>query len=180
MNTVTKTKLEAGPRKAQAAPLEKKRRATGGWTPRVEGGSREARKRAAVILDVLAGVSTPSDAAGALSVSLTRYYALEAKLLGALVLALEPGADDKRRKPEKKLEELARENERLKRECARKQSLVRALERTMGLAFPEATKPGKPKRKRRPTVRALRVSALLRAEPASEPLAPAGEPAGVS
>jgi hypothetical protein len=41
------------------------------------GASREARRVAAMILDVLAGMRSPSEAAEVLSVSVPRYYALE-------------------------------------------------------------------------------------------------------
>jgi len=44
--------------------------------PQVDGGSSDARRTAAAILDVLGGVRTPSDAAVAVGVSLPRYYAL--------------------------------------------------------------------------------------------------------
>lgn len=139
--------------------------------PRIEGGSREARLRAAVILDVLAGVCTPADAARAVGVSLQRYYALESRLLESLVVACENRSRGQRIGPEKKLAELEREVDRLTRECARRQALVRALQRTVGISLPEKPAPGKRKRGRRPTVRALKAAAVLRtaAEPAASP-----------
>ena len=52
--------------------------------------SRDAKQRAAAILEVLAGGRTPTQAAQALGVSLGRYYLLEDNALAALVAACEP------------------------------------------------------------------------------------------
>jgi hypothetical protein len=60
-------------------------------TPRTngDGASREAKRLAAVLLDVLAGARTPPQAAEALGVSLPRYYQLEGRGLTGLVAACE-------------------------------------------------------------------------------------------
>ena len=138
-------------------------------------GSREARQRAAVILDVLAGVCTPVGAAQMLGTSITRYYVLEARLLAALVTACEDRPRGRTRGPEHEIATLRREVERLKQECARKQSLVRAVQRTMGLTLPE-TQPlnatGGRRRRRRPVVRALRAAAALRSTPPDDAESP--------
>ena len=52
--------------------------------------SREAKRLAAVILDVLAGSRTPTQAAEGLEQSLPRYYQLEARGLGGLQEPCEP------------------------------------------------------------------------------------------
>ncbi len=52
--------------------------------------SREAQRLAAAILEVLAGVRTPTDAAAALEISLPRYYLWEQRALAGLVAACEP------------------------------------------------------------------------------------------
>src|SRR5271155_4376029 len=52
--------------------------------------SRDAKQRAAAILEVLAGGRTPTQAAQALGLSLGRYYLLEDKALAAVVAACEP------------------------------------------------------------------------------------------
>src|SRR5260370_37614406 len=52
--------------------------------------SRQAKQRAAAILEVLAGARSPTDAAVALGVSLPRYYLLEEKALAGLLAACEP------------------------------------------------------------------------------------------
>lgn len=56
----------------------------------------EARRLAAVILEVLAGVQTPTSAALALGIRPPRYYFLEQRALGGLVSACEPGPRDAR------------------------------------------------------------------------------------
>ena len=76
--------------------------------------------------------------------------------------------------PDPKL--LEKEVVRLEQECARQQALVRATQRTIGLAHPPAAKPaakvgkatGKQTRKRRSAVRALKAAAALRATSVSE------------
>ena len=56
----------------------------------INGGSREAQRLAVVILEVLAGVRTPGEAAKVLEITAARYYQLETRALGGLVKALEP------------------------------------------------------------------------------------------
>jgi hypothetical protein len=128
---------------------------------------REAKQRAAAILEVLAGGRTPAEAALALGVSLPRYYQFEARALAGLLAACEPtprgpGPDERRAQAA-----LRAECERWKRACARQQALVRAAQRTIGLAAPPAAAKSGPKRKpRRPVVRALRAAARLQQEAA--------------
>ncbi|NLG44021.1 MAG: hypothetical protein GX547_12285 [Phycisphaerae bacterium] len=130
-----------------------------------------AQRRAAAILEVLAGVCTPPEAAGVLGISVNGYYLLERKALAGLTTACE--AKPKGRVgpgPEQKLAAQQREVERLRRECLRQAALVRATQRAVGL--PAAAPPktaakngvtgGKRKRRRRPMVRALRAAASLR------------------
>src|SRR5580704_14763939 len=96
--------------------------------------SAEARQLAAAILEVLAGVQTPGEAARALGLSPARYYQMELRALAGLVSACE----DRRRKGRGRasgsdLAALRRECEQLRRECARQQALARATRRTVGL-----------------------------------------------
>lgn len=49
----------------------------------------EAKRLAAVVLDVLAGSRTPPQAAETLGVSLPRFYQLEARAVGGLIAACE-------------------------------------------------------------------------------------------
>ncbi len=159
-------------------------KATTGRTKRVgsacstfgKGQSGEVNRRAAVILDVLAGMRTPTEAADVLRITVARYYALERQALEALAGACRPQPKGRRRsKVEQQLAVAQRELERLRRECQRQAALVRATHRAVGLpAVPESSKAGKvaPKkgakagkvsrRRKRPTVRALRAAEALR------------------
>jgi hypothetical protein len=150
--------------------------------------SPEARRLAATILGVLAGAQLPSEAAGALGLSLARYYQLELRAVAGLVAACEPRRRGRGQPAEGGVAALRRECERLRRECARQQALVRAARRAVGLTTPPPTPPpaegGRKRRRRRPTARALKMAALLQppadgpdpaAPPAPEPEAPAGE-----
>jgi|WetSurSiteA1Bulk_404760.scaffolds.fasta_scaffold163468_2 hypothetical protein len=127
--------------------------------PRIHGGSAGARKWAAVFLQVLAGEWTPTEGAKALGVSLPRYYAVETRAMSGLVTACEPRVKGKRRQSEKEVADLNRRVVWLERECARKQALLRVSLRTTGIQAPAPS--AKPKRKRRPTVRALKMVAVL-------------------
>jgi hypothetical protein len=133
--------------------------------------SREARRLAAAILEVLAGARTPTEAATALSLSLPRYYQVEQQALRGLVTACEPRPKGRQVSPDKQATALAQENARLRRELGRQQALVRAGQRVIGLAAPAAapTKPGGKKPRRRRLARALSVAARLQAgtEPAA-------------
>jgi hypothetical protein len=151
---------------------------------RTEPASREAQRVAAAILEVLAGVRTPTDAAAALGTSVPRYYLAEQRALAGLVAACEPRPVGKMPGSGHQIARLEKEIVRLQRECARQQALVRASQRTIGLAPPPAPKPapkaggktvGKKPRKRRPAVRALKAAAALRAASTTEEI-PASSP----
>lgn len=139
--------------------------------------SSQARLQTAAILEVLAGLRRPAEAAQALGTSLPRYYQLERRALLGMLSACEPAPRGPRADPAKQLKTLERENRVLQRECARQQALVRSVERSLGLAqvitpksiekpgkHGKEEKPvsGKRKRKRRPAVRALRAIAGLK------------------
>jgi hypothetical protein len=133
-----------------------------------EGASSQARRLAAAILEVLAGGRTPAQAAQALELSLPRYYVLEARALQGMLVACEPRSQGRTVSSESALAALRRECEQLRRECGRQQALVRAAQRTIGLAAPVTRAPernGKKRRQRRPTARALKAAARLREEP---------------
>jgi hypothetical protein len=145
--------------------------------PHTPGGSglgkeagREAQRLAAAILEVLAGVRTPRQAAEVLGVSLPRYYQVETRAMQALVAACAPRPRGPGRSPAKELTVLRRQQERLERELSRQQTLVRLTQRTLGLAPPPAAskaqggkdhKDQSKKRRRRPVVRALRAAQAL-------------------
>ena len=136
--------------------------------------SREAKQRAAAILEVLAGGRTPTAAAQALGVSLPRYYLLEERALRGLLTACEPAPRGPHADPERQRQALQAECARWQRECARQQALVRAAQRTIGLAAPAPppkdgkNKDGKKRRPRKPVVRALQVAERLQQEAAAQ------------
>jgi hypothetical protein len=140
----------------------------------VEGGTREANRLAVVILEVLAGGRTPTDAAAALAITVPRYYQLEMRALEGLVAALEPRPKGKQPSLEGRLAQLEKELEEARHECARQQALVRAAQRSMGIKPPVASNAKKPaknragRRQRRPTVRALKAVAALKKKVRSE------------
>lgn len=138
-----------------------------GVGPRLDGGSALARRWAAAILEVLAGEWTPGDGAAALGVTLPRYYALETRAMNGLVAACEPRTGRRGVRAEKEVLELKKQVTRLERECARKQALLRASQRTAGIQVPVAK--ARKKRKRRPVVRALKMAEALRKTEAAEP-----------
>ena len=127
----------------------------------------EAQRLAAAILEVLAGVRTPSQAAEGLGISLQRYFQIETRAMQALVAGCEPRPRGPGRSADQELAALKRQHERLQRELGRQQTLVRLAQRNIGLAPPKPVS-GKPsgkdkgkKRRRRPVVRALRAAEVL-------------------
>ena len=152
---------------------ERQRRPVGG-TQLGRDASAFAKKLAAAILEVLAGVRTTTDAASAVGLSLPRYYQVESKALAGLLRACEPCPKGRQRSGERELVGLRRQHEHLKRELARQQTLVRLAQRSVGLAPATTTAPakanGKKSRRRRPVARALQVAERLKASaPAAEP-----------
>jgi hypothetical protein len=137
--------------------------------PLVPEAGKDAKRLAAVILEVWAGLRTPLQAAEALGVSLPRYYQIEANGLQGLVAGCAPKPKGRQVNPAREATVLKRDNERLRRELGRQQALVRLTQRGLGVAPPPA-KPATQKkgRRRKPVVRALTLAARL--QPAeSEP-----------
>ena len=155
--------------------------------------SREAQRLAAAILEVLAGVRTPTAAAAALDMGVPRYYLWEQRALTGLVAACEPRLAGQGRSLRRQITVMEREMARLKQDCARQQALVRAAQRTIGLAPPPNPKPAakvggkashratgkgdgkaaaKTTRRRRPVVRALKAVAAFRAATVTEATPP--------
>ena len=135
------------------------------------GASRQARQQAAAILEVLAGVRTPTEVAQQLAISLMRYYLLEGRALQGLVSACEPRPKGRGRTAASELTALRREAEQLHRQVARQQALLRLTQRTVGLTVAAAPPKSdstsrKKKRQRKPKARALQAAAVLQ-EPAA-------------
>lgn len=150
--------------------------------------STDARRIASAILEVLAGMRSITDAALALGITSARYYALEARAVSGLIAACEPRGPG----PvigvglPAELERLRAERDRLKAEAARYQALARIAQgafalpvlpattgttprpRATTVAKRSATPPpdgalsGRSRKKRRPTVRALRLATRVR------------------
>jgi hypothetical protein len=165
------SKASSSPKPANGV---KRRRSAGMGTQRLQRESVETRRIAALVLEVLAGVRTPSEAAEVLGISPPRYYMLEARALKGLVVACRRRPRGPTRSPEREIARLQRELKRLERECDRYQALLRLAERTIGVpartASPskspksaEKTSSTKAKRKRRPVARALRAARALEA-----------------
>jgi hypothetical protein len=134
-----------------------------------------------VILEVLAGVRSPTGAATALGIALPRYYVWEERAVQGLVAACEPRPRGRVVSPDRQLATLERELATARRDVARHQALARTAQRALGLPAAVEARPsaagGKGKsrdaptgtrsRRRRPAVRALRAARLLRGEDSS-------------
>jgi hypothetical protein len=147
------------------------------------GASPEGRRKAAVVLEVLAGERTPGQASSALGIGLPRYYLLEQRALLGLMQACEPaGHQGRRRSPARELEVLRDENSRLKREVGRWQALLRSAQRAAGLGGLEKTlaapgREGKRKRRKAGPARAILVAKRLTEPPAESQEADPGKEA---
>ena len=162
------TKKDGSPKTTRATPSD--------------GPSQEARRTAATILEVLAGMRTPTEAAQALSVSVSRYYALEQRAVASLVAGCEPHLRGPVKSPQQRIAELQREVQRLRQQCDRHLALARAVQRTVDLPMPtksaatgkgnghRQSPSGKKRRTRRPTVRALKAAQALRDTQPDEPV----------
>ena len=143
-------------------------------------GGRAASRVAACLLEVLAGVRTPAEAAGELAVSLPRYYQLEQRALQGLVRGCEPPPRGRVASPEGELARLRQENARLTKECQRQQALVRLARQAAGLANP-ALKTGKggeaggTRRRPRRSARGHEAARRLRKQAEAAAAAPGGE-----
>jgi hypothetical protein len=151
-------------------------------TPRAtrfgQGQNGEAKRRAAIVLEVLAGMRTPSEGAAALGLSVSCYYLLERKALQGLLDGCQPQVKGSPAPgPERQLVRLQKELDKSRQECLRQASLVRATQRAMGLpavakpAGPSKADSGKQGRKtkrRRPSIRAMRAAKALREDSSLE------------
>jgi hypothetical protein len=155
--------------------------------PKTLEGSREAKRTAAVLLEVLSGVRGPQEGAEALGTSLSRYYLLETRGLQGLITALEPRPKGRQMRPEDERDRLQRDKQRLERELSRSQALVRAAQRSLGLSSPAkaagrgklgSTKPVR--RRRRRVVRGSKAVAALRQAIAADGVERTGSRAGAT
>jgi transposase InsO family protein len=155
--------------------------------------SGEAHRRAAVILEVLAGVRTAPEGAAALKISVNYYYVMERQALRGLVAGCEPRPKGQRPNHERQLAALRQALERSQRACQRQAALVRVTQRAVGLPAtptppvdhqPPRGRKGKtgPRRRRATAVRALRLARTLAeksvARNGADPLQPVAEATG--
>lgn len=129
-------------------------------------GSEQARRNAALMLESLSGACGPQEASRAMGVALARYYQLEARVLRALVDALEPRPRGRQVSSEASSARAKAERARLERELHRYQALYRSAQKTLGIS-PETRarteeKPGKKRRRNRRTSRGERLAKSLR------------------
>ncbi len=149
-------------------PRPKRKQRPKRTAPGTQKGSEEAKRKAALVLEVLAGARTPTQAAEALGVSPMRYYTIESQALQGLLGACEPRHGGPKISPEKQVAKLSREAEKLRSDVARYQALARATQRAVGVSPPKTLKRtktkdggknGRRRRRRKPTVRALKAAA---------------------
>jgi hypothetical protein len=143
--------------------------------PRPPKVSPDGKRRAAVLLEVLAGVRTPQQAAEVLGLSVPGFYQLEGRAMVQLQLACEARPRGRQANGESKAAALAKEVERLKQELGRYQALVRLAQRSVGVPPVSPVPKAGAKRKRKPMVRAMRRAERLRTEADQEA---GGEPVG--
>lgn len=142
MTVPTTTNEKASKPEPVAKPKPKYKKALG-LAQLQNGAGRDAKRTAAAILEVLGGARSPTDAAAALAVSLPRYYMLETRALSGLLQACEPRPVGRVRSAEHELTAARKQIEKLQRECARSQALVRVAQRPGGLAATHATQGGR-------------------------------------
>jgi hypothetical protein len=126
--------------------------------------SPDGKRRAAVVLEVLAGVRTPQQAAEVLRLSVPGFYQLENRVMVQIQLACEARPRGRQANGESKAAALAREVERLQQELGRYQALVRLAQRSVGVPPAAPAAKAGAKRKRKPVVLAMRRAERLRAE----------------
>jgi len=151
-------------------PAGRRPRASGPQLP-LGAASPQARRLAAVILEVLAGLRGPAEAAQAAGVSAPRYYAAEARALQGLLRGCEPATPGRQPAGAAELHKARQECQRLQRQCDRQQALLRLQQRALGLGTPPAQAKGASnnkggKKRRRPRQRTLRLIQELRQGPA--------------
>ena len=136
----------------------------------------EARRHAACVLEVLAGLRTPEQAAETLGFSLPTYYNLEARAMRGLIHGCAPTPPGRTRVLLKQVRGLELKCAALEKQLGRYQALLRNAQR--GLLPPPTELKPKPggRRKRRPVVRALRtIEVLQRDQPPVEQKVPANQ-----
>ncbi len=123
----------------------------------------EARRAAALVLEVLAGVRTPAGAATALGIRLPRYYLLEQRAIRGLIWACEPRPVGRTVSTDRRLARLERELSVSRRELARHQALARTTQRAVGAGAGGQQNAGSVKRNQTAAAETVRASTPCRA-----------------
>ena len=135
--------------------------------PKSVRGSETARRLAALMMEAWSGVRSTQAACEAMGISVTRFYQLEARALQEVVSALEPRPRGRRITAASELGKSKLENQRLRRDLERVQSLYRTAQRTLGVVVAKPTGKadnaagGKRKRGPRRKARGQAVAAVL-------------------
>lgn len=132
-------------------------------------GSKAAKQAMVVILETLSGVSTTSEAAERLSISLSRYYQLETRALQGMLSGLEPRARGPKKTKDSEIRALKAEANALKRDLRRATSLLRAASRSVGVKAAKKRVASKKKARRRGKARGATVLETIRQGANEEP-----------
>jgi hypothetical protein len=136
----------------------------------------ESRKHAGCVLEVLAGLRSPEQAAEALSMSLPTYYNLETRALRGLIHGCTPTPPGRTLMLLKQVRSFELQCATLQKQVGRYQALLRNAQRSAGLLPPPVeakARIGAQRKPKRPAIRALRaIEAIARVEspPAQQPV----------
>jgi len=173
------TTKHAAPKPTPVKAVAKKKNPKKSVAPGRQSGSPEAKRAAAVVLEVLAGERRPAEAAALLGISIMRYYVIESRALQGLLHACEPRPRGKRPDPERAVARMQQRVDTLQRDMARYQALARACNRTIGIApvkKPTGRKKKGSRKRRTPTVRALKAAKGFRSAAGEAKTAPEAKP----
>lgn len=138
-----------------------------------------ARKQAAAVLEVLAGLRSPQQAAEDLGISLPTYFNLETRALRGLTFACCAQPPGRQQSLAPQLRQAQARAQDLERQLGRYQALLRSAQRNVGL--PQAAAPRASPQSRRkpkpPAVRALRALKAIRQAEAPALASPLPDPA---
>lgn len=121
--------------------------------------SPESRKQAACVLEVLAGLRSPEQAAEVLGVTLQTYYNIETRALRGLVHGCTSTPPGRTMMLLKQVRGLESKCGLLEKQVGRYQALLRNAQRTAGLLPPPVepkARPGAKRKPKKPSIRALR------------------------
>lgn len=121
----------------------------------------KARKQAAGVLEVLAGLRTPEQAAEALEISLPTYFNLETRALRGLLFACTANPPGRQQAVGKKLRDAEARITQLESQVQRHQALLRVARQSVGLPAAAREMAAGKHRRKKPAVRALRAIRLL-------------------